>query len=159
MKDQEERYIHFMNCIQSLNEALRILKSIKQESGNPLVGPAFKFALILYSKPYTTARGNIKARYSLGLEHVPTEHQELHKEILAARHQILAHSDLTVEDAQIYVFENKNGRYVGVSKNIIDGTEKLRRINDIIDLIEKTLDSMYSKEKELKANLQPSMIE
>ena len=125
MTEQQEQYIHFVSCIQNLNEALRILKIIRRQPGNPLIGPAFEFALIEYSKPYTASRGNFKAKYFLGDENVPTDYSELHKEILAARHQIHAHSDLTVEDASIYVIEDNYGKHVGLSKNIIYGTEKL----------------------------------
>jgi hypothetical protein len=156
MTEQEEQYIHFVSCIQNLNEAWRILKIIRQQADNPLVGPAFEFALIEYSKPYTASRGKFKGNYSLGIENVPPEYRELHKEILAARHQIHAHSDLTVDDAHIFVVEENYRKYVGISKNIIYSTEKLERIGDIIDLIEKTLDSMYEKEKQLKAELPPS---
>lgn len=156
MTGKEEQYIHFVSCIQNLNEALRILKIIKQQSGNPLIGPAFEFALIEYSKPYTKSRGNLKYYHSLGVEDIPQEYHKLHKEILDARDQIHAHSDLTVEDATIYVVEGNHRKYAGISKNIIDGTEKLKRIDDIIDLIEKTLDSMYVRAKQLKAELPPS---
>ncbi len=156
MTEQEEQYIHFVSCIQNLNEAWRILKTVEQQPGNPLIGPAFEFALIEYSKPYTASRGNFKYNYSLGIENVPPEYRELHNEILAARHQIHAHSDLTVDDAHIYVVENNYGKHVGISKNIIYGTEKLRKIGDIVDLIEKTLDVMYVKVKQLKAELPPS---
>jgi len=157
MTEQEEKYIHFVSCIRNLNESLRILNVIKEQSGNPLIGPAFEFALIEYSKPYTEARGNFKHRYSLGMDNVPSEYHELHKEILAARHQIHAHSDLTIQDAYLYVFESHSKKYVGISQNIIDGTEKLGRISDIIALIEKTLDSMYMQEKQLKAELPSSV--
>ncbi len=156
MTEQEEQYIHFVSCIQNLNEALRILKIIEQQSGNPLVGPAFEFALIEYSKPYTSSRGNFKRSYSLGIDNVPSEYHVLHKEILVARHQIHAHSDLTLQDAYLYVFESHSKKYVGIAQNIIHGTEKLSRIGDIITMIEKTLDSMYVKEEQLKAKLPPS---
>ncbi len=156
MTEQEEMYIHFVFCIQNLNEALRILKIIEQQSENPLISPAFEFALIEYSKPYTSSRGNFKYNYSLGIDNVPLEYHALHKEILAARHQIHAHSDLTVEDAYLYVFEVNTRKYVGISKKIIDDTEKLTRIGDIINMIEKTLDFMYLKEERLKAELPPS---
>ena len=52
MIDQEEYFIYFKKCIECLNEARRILKIIKAQPDNDLVGPAFEFAIIEYSKPY-----------------------------------------------------------------------------------------------------------
>ncbi len=59
MNLQEEQYVHFVSSTDNLNNAWQILQNIKQilqenkqGKGNPLVGAAFRFALIEYSKPY-----------------------------------------------------------------------------------------------------------
>jgi hypothetical protein len=149
---EEERYIHFVSCIGHLNKAWGILQDIKQNKGNRLVGPAFQFALIEYSKPYVESRGIVKA-HRLGIKHVPSQYRTLHKEILTERKTIHAHSDLTVDDAKVYVANTKYGKYVGIVRNIVYDTEKLTKINDIIDLIEKSLASMSVRVRQLEAAL------
>ncbi len=57
MTDQEEHFVHFVSSIDKLNNAWRILQEIKRHKGHPLVVPAFRFALVEYSKPYTVSYG------------------------------------------------------------------------------------------------------
>jgi len=162
MNLQEEQYVHFVSSTDNLNNAWQILQNIKQilqenkqGKGNPLVGAAFRFALIEYSKPYKCSRGIIK-KYKLNNEHVPIKHSKLHGRILDARDEILAHSDLTVMEAKVYITNTEHGRFVQMGQNVIYGTEELPNIDAIIDLIEKTLDSMYIEVKRLEAALPPN---
>jgi len=160
MSEQEEKYIHLANSIDSLNTAWRILKKIKEEKGNPLAGFAFQFALIEYSKPYkdsNSARLNEKGKplhkYRLGIEYVPQKYLMLHRRILNARDKIHAHLDLDIRDAKVYVQSTERGRNIMRSQNIIDGTQEMRNIDDIISLIEGTLDAMREEAKKLGDNL------
>lgn len=120
MTRQEEQYIHFVSCINNLNEAWRILQIIKQSNDNPLIGPAFQFALIEYSKPYFESRGVVKTNHRLGLKHIPTRYHGLHNEILTARKQLHAHSDLTVQDARVFVTNTDYGKHVGTASSVCD---------------------------------------
>ena len=157
MSLQEEQYVHFVSSIDNLNTAWRILKKIIEgDKDNPLVGPAFRFAFIKYSKPYTCSRGTIKKEHKLDDKHIPDKHRELHKRILNARDKILAHSDLTVMEAKVYIADTEHGRFVQTSQNIIHGMEEFPNIDAIIDLIEQTLDSMYIEVKRLEAELSPN---
>jgi hypothetical protein len=159
MTEQEEKYVHFGSCIDDLNSAWRLLHEIKQCKGNSLVGAAFQFALIEYSKPYKVSLGavsNSKGRpipYKLDESRIPPKHIELHKRIIDARDQIHAHSDLTVMEAKLYVKNSPQGRVVGAVQNKITGTEELSKIDAIIGLIEETLDRMYEDVKQLEAAL------
>lgn len=152
MTEKEEEYIHFVSSIKDLNNAWRLLQEIKRCEGSSLVSAAFRFALIEYSKPYGKSRGNIK-RHSLKEEHVPLSHRELHKRILDARDQIHAHSDLTIMEAKLYVKNTPHGKIAGTIQNGIDSTREFSNIDAIIDLIEKTLESMYVKEELSKQEL------
>ena len=67
---------------------------IKKQEGNNLIAPAFKFALIEYSKPYKISRGVKKRSYKLDSRYVPSKYHELHLRIIETRDQILAHADL-----------------------------------------------------------------
>ena len=153
MTQQEEEFVHLVSCIQNLNNAWLILQEIRHHTESPrLVNAAFQFALIEYAKPYTTSRGTVQ-NHRLDEKYIPAEHLELHARILQARHQIHAHSDLTVMDAKLYVTDTPNGKIAGHSQNIIHGTEEMRNLDSIIDLIEQTLDSMYEEEKRLEQRL------
>ena len=159
MTEQEEEYVHFVSCINDLNIAWRLLQEIKQCKGNILVGAAFQFALIEYSKPYKASFGILRNSTGkliprkLDESHVPAMHIQLHKRIIDARDRIHAHSDLTVMEAKVYVKNSPHGKIVGTLQNKIYGTEELSNIDAIIDLIEQTLDSMYVEVKRLEAAL------
>jgi hypothetical protein len=153
MTPQEEYYVYFVSSIDNLNKAWHILQDIKEYKGSSLVGPAFQFALVEYSKPYRNSRGTVGkgANYKLGDIHIPAKHLELHKRILAARDQTHAHSDLTVKEAKLRVVKTVSGKYASRVQNAIRGTEELSNIESIIELIEQSLDSMYIEAKRLEA--------
>ena len=151
----EERYIHLASSSHDLNYAWYVLQEIRKEPSNPLNGTAFMFALICYARPYTVSRGELQ-RYVLDTQHVPTEHAALHDRLLSARHKILAHSDLTVKEARLHVANTSTGKFVGVVQNTIFGTEEFGNLDTIVDLIEKTLRSLYASLDHLKSNLPPN---
>jgi hypothetical protein len=160
MTQEREYFIHFRQSIQNLNNAWVILQVIKTEGYNPdLVNAAFQFALIEYCKPYKCSYGKIKnakgksVSYTLEHEHIPPEYLPLHHRILAARDQIHAHSDLTILDTRVCVKDSPRGKIAGYVQNVIRGTEEMQNLDSIIDLIERTLDSMYEKDDKLKQNL------
>lgn len=160
MTEQEERFVHLVSCIRDLNNARRVLQEIKQcKTKSLLVGAAFRFALVEYSKPYKDSLGvvlNSKGkphRYKLNDQHVPPDHRDLHQEILARRDKLHAHSDLTVRDAKLYVAQTSSGKIAQIGENLIYGTEELGRLDDIIRLIEGTLDNLYREEKRLESQL------
>jgi hypothetical protein len=160
MTYQEEQYVHFVSSIGKLNNAWRILREIKLHGDHPLVGPAFQFALIEYSKPYTVsygteldAKGKPKHKHLLDEKYIPGNHRALHSRLLTARNKIHAHDDLNVKEAKLHVAKTGHGKFVGTVQNIIYGSEELSNIDDIIDLIELTLDSMYVEAERLKAAL------
>jgi len=151
MTEKEEEFIHFTSCIKALNNAWVIITSIKEQTGNPLIGPAFRFALIEYSKPYRQSFGS--KRWKLDTECIPDEMKDLHNRITDARDQIHAHSDLTVMEARVYIHEVEGQRYSGIVQNKITGLEELPNIDKIQFLIEETLNNMYEKERVLEAAL------
>jgi len=160
MNELEEKYIHLANCIDSLNTAWRILKKIKDENGNPLAGSAFQFALIEYSKAYKDSnsayfneKGKPLYKYKLGIDFIPKDYLMLHTRIINARDKILAHLDLDIRDAKVYVQSTERGRNILRSQNIVDGTEEMKNLDDIISLIEGTLDAIRDEEKGLGDNL------
>lgn len=152
MSRQEENYIHFVSSCETLKNSMQILKETKRDMNHPLAGAAFQFALVEYSKPYTTSygaernkKGNRKHKFCLGTDFVPDRFKEFHNKIVTARKQLHAHDDLSLKDAKLYVSKTKVGKMVGTIQNNIDPTDKLSRIDEIIEMIDKTLDNMYDE--------------
>ncbi len=154
MTEQEERFVHFTFCITWLNNAWRLLGKIQTQYENPLRGPAFRFALIEYCKPYKLSRG-INKKYKLDTSLIPITYLPLHQRILDSRDQIHAHSDLTVIDAKLHVHEFLGQLYTLIPQNIIHDTEEFQNLQQIISLIEGTLNNMYAQVKILENALAP----
>jgi len=153
MNNVEERYIHSSCCLEWLNESWSLLCKLRDDRHNPLVGAAFRFALILYAKPYRQSHGPNTWRLQLDSAFVPPEHLDLHDKVLAERDHLHAHSDLTVMDAVVSVHTFEEQRYALVVRNRIDPTKLLSRLDDVISLVEGSLDLMYVEAKRLEALL------
>ena len=154
MTEQEEHFIHFVSCISWLNNAWRLLNIIHTQNENPLVGPAFRFALVEYCKPYKLSHG-VNKKFKLDTSYIPKKRLPLHEKIISSRDQIHAHSDLTVMEAKLHVHEFMKQRYTLITQNIIYETEELSNLQEIVDLIEATLGNMYVHEKILENTLKP----
>jgi hypothetical protein len=157
-QDQEnEKFIHLRACIRTLNNAWRILQELRDGNAElcsaTLVGAAFQFALVEYSKPYLKSRGEEVPNHVLDERFIPSHHLGLHQRIVEARNQIHAHSDITVMGAKLYVKNAPSGKIVGSVQNIIHGTEEYPNLEAIIELIEQTLDNMYVEEKVIEQRL------
>jgi hypothetical protein len=152
MTEDDECLIHFSLSVTWLNNAWRLMQRIRDQSGNELSGPAFRFALIEYCKPYKQSRGVTK-RFKLDTKFIPSEFLSLHKRIVESRDQVHAHSDLSVLDARLSVHKFMGQRYAQIAQNYITGVEELSNLADIIQLIEGTLDNMYVELGVLEASL------
>ena len=153
MNLRNERFIHFDICTYRLNGAWRTLKTIKENCSHPLVGPAFRFALVEYAVPYTGSDGTSKKRYRLGTQYVPTKLLRLHERLVASRNQIQAHADLSILNAKLSYVDLDGERLVSIGQDNINGLEELAHIDEIIRLIEGTLDNMYADRENLKREL------
>ena len=152
---KNEDFIHFDTCIDRLQSAWTTLTMIKANLGHPLVGLAFRFALVEYATPYNRSDGVQNTRYRLDESHVPKDSLELHRRLLSSRSRIQAHADLTVLDAEVSYTELRGERLVSVSQNIITGLEELQSLDAIIRLVELTLRSMSEDRDRRKLKLEP----
>ena len=156
MNTAEERYVHFSCCLEWLNESWALLKTLKDERQNPLFAPSFRFALILYSKPYRESRGSATRKHRLDMSFIPSAHADLHKIILNERDQMHAHSDLTVMAAQLTVHKFEEQKYAMIIRNHLEPTRLASRFDEVVDLLEQTIDRMYIEVKTLEAQLPPT---
>jgi hypothetical protein len=147
MNDQHETHLHFLVCIDRLNNAWATLNAVRAAKDNPLAGPAFRYALVEYATPYTRSDGPIKRHRYLAETWVPPEYLALHRRILDARSKVHAHADLTVLEAQLHISEIQGKQYISRVQNMIHGLEKIGNIDAIISLVEGTLSNMYAEQE------------
>ena len=91
----------------------------------------------------------------VGTDYVPAEYVSLHTQILNKRDTFLAHSDLNIKDARLHVENNNWGKSALISQNIVDVTAEFLKIDEILDLIEKTILAMYKEQDLLISGLTP----
>jgi hypothetical protein len=153
MTVQEERFMHFLLCIDDLNEARLILREVRSAEVSILKAAAFRFALVKYATPYSSSKGRAVARLKLSEDFVPRDLKWLHSRIIDARHQVHAHTDLNVRNASLHVVDIGGQKIALPIQNIIRGTEELPEVDRIIELIERTLDAMIPESDRLQALL------
>jgi hypothetical protein len=137
----QEVYVHYAECINSLNTAWSILKALQTEGSQSILSAAaFRMALVEYAKPYHTSYGDAQKRHRLEMPTLQASNQKIHKQIMDLRDQVLAHSDLTIKDANLQI---QGGRALIVSNSL----PQMPKLDDVIDLIERTLDQMYADQK------------
>jgi len=153
MKAVEERYVHFACCLEWLNESWALLRALKAQRENPLFASSFRFALVLYAKPYRESRGIAVRKHRLDATFIPDQYVALHKEIVDERDQLHAHSDLTVMDALLAVHTFEEQKYAVMVRNHLDLTRLASRIDEVICLVEKTIDRMNVEVKALEKQL------
>ena len=153
MHPRNEAFIHFDMSTERLNSALRTLNMVKEHQDHPLMGPAFRFALVEYAAPYTNSEGMTKKNHSLGTRYVPKDFLTLHERLVTSRKKIHAHADLSVRDPRLSYTDMGDQRLVSITQKNITGLEELQHIDDIIRLIERTLKNMYAQRDTLKQGL------
>ena len=153
MTISEEQYVHYLECINSLNQSWSILQDFRAtEQKSAIQAAAFRFALVEYAKPYNSSYGIHKNRkkreaYKLPPPKLFAEDLLLHQQILDLRDQFLAHSDLKWKEAVFHLASYGARHSFGI---LSSGLHQFPDIDAVIDLIERTLDIMYVEQKELE---------
>ncbi len=155
MTAAHESYIHLLTCIERLNSSRQTLKEIERNLSNPLVGPAFRYAIVEYCTVFTRSEGHYRWRNQLSDDLVPAAHRELHNRVLAARHTVHAHADLKPLDAQLCIDWIDGEKYVGLTKNHISVLEELENLSQLIDLIQCVLDGAIDMERDAEKSIEP----
>ena len=148
MKRDDEAYIHFQECITSLNRAWRTIKELQvSENAHPaLQRAAYQMTLIDYAKPYKESRGANKRSHRLRFPRsLSNTDKVLHKKLLNLRDQFLAHSDLSIKDAKVNVVEVAGQPLPLITSNI---DPQLPEPEAVRQLIERTLLHLYKKHPE-----------
>lgn len=156
MTASEEEYIHYVECIDSLNRAWWILQKLREtKQRDAITAAAFRFALVEYAKPYKGSDGihqnrKKKNSYKLRPPSLSLEDLTLHQQILYLRDRVLAHSDLTLKEAVVYRWQYGGQMNVGIVSN---NSQQLPDIDSVVEFIERTLNIMYVEQILLKESL------
>ncbi len=149
MTASEEDYVHYVECIDSLNRAWWILQKLRETTQrDAITAAAFRFALVEYAKSYKGSDGicrNQKKRnaYKLPTPSLSVEDLVLHQQILNLRDQVLAHSDMTWKEARVYLNSYEGKLHASFMSN---GDLPFPEIDAVIGLIERTLEIMKIEE-------------
>jgi len=149
----EERFHHIATCISRLHSALETLRTIKAASpDDPLIPPAFRFAIVEYVSAFTRSDGQVKKNYTLGDKHVPPKYLDLHKRLKTARNSVHAHSDLKIMSAQFKAIGTRANPAAEIRGCYINELKELQNIDQIISLINESINNMYvDRDTQLKA--------
>jgi len=144
MERDDEAYIHYQECITSLNSAWQTLGKLEELSVHPVLRSAsYHMALIDYAKPFTKSYGKDGRTHQL---RVPSllldEEKSLHHDLMKLRNKFLAHSDLNEKDAKVYVGRIGNEPL----PLIVSNTDPLMpKPAHVRQLIERALDILYQE--------------
>ncbi len=152
LSEQEEEYFHLVNCLECFGRAHKILKElISTDSVSPvLTDAASRLAMIEYAKAYTVAHGHAKYRYKLSPPCLSVEHEKLHRTILILRDKVLAHSDLVPKQGRIHHYPVESPEPALVSLN---ADPKLPKPDKLLSLVEKTIEELKIRRKQLSDDL------
>lgn len=140
---EDEAYIHFQECLTDLNSAWRILEELQQAKITPVLWTAsYHMALVEYAKPFKISFGANKRKHVLPTPSLPESELQLHTRLLYLRDKVLAHSELSVKDAKVYVGEIAGQSFPLISSN----TEPvLPDVAVVKTHVQRVLDHLYTQ--------------
>lgn len=139
MKELHEIYIFHQECLTSLNTALSIVEALSTTNTRSIINwAAYRMALIEYAKPYKKSKGKKIKNHVLPITKLSTEDIKLHERVIVLRDQLLAHSDITIKDAELLIFPSQNETYALIVSNT---DPELPSISEFHRLIENSLEN------------------
>ena len=151
MNVEHERYIFFQECITSLNIAWSIVDALDISKNHKTVAlAAYRMAFIEYAKPYRKSRGIHVKNHTLPLPDISKEDKILHDRIIDLRDTVLAHSDIAIKDAKLYL-GNVEGRPLPLMAS--NTAPVLPSLTEFRGLIERSLDQLYKDLPNLEGRL------
>jgi len=110
-------------------------------------------ALVEYAKPFKQSHGTGNRRHSLRFPSLSSDDAALHQQLLNLRDQVLAHSDLTVKDAKLYL--GQVGEKI-MPLIVSNTTPQLPEKERVQRLVERVLDALYAQIPAYQAQFQSS---
>jgi len=137
-----EVFLHTQNCFNDFNDSRNVLRAVGQSSNEILRNAAFKYAVIAYCRAYTSSKGKQSGSMTLDKKYIPSGFYDLHTQLLGNRHKIYAHTDRDILEAKLQVSDISGQKLPMRTQNVIYPLNLMTRIDEIIDLVEKTMDEI-----------------
>ncbi len=145
-----EIFLHAQNCLDDLDDARNVLRAVRDSDIGLIREAAFKYAVVAYCRAYTASQGKKGTpRRKLEERNIPDGFRELHDELLRCRDKMYAHSDRDIIDAKISVHELRGQKIPFCIQNVVYPLEVMNRIEEIIELTEKTMDAIIDAHQEM----------
>lgn len=146
----EEQFIHYQESITSLNRAWRTVCELeKTDSGTAIWAAAYRMALVGYCKPFKRSNGITQKSLRLNVPELSVELNEVHNQVTGLRDKLLAHSDLSSLDPEVYYSAE------GTANIIKNCSPAMPSLNELRTLVESVLDYFYKKESEYAPRKKP----
>lgn len=153
MTDDHEYHLHLLVCMDRLNAAWHTLRQIETDRAQPLVGPAFRYALVEYAAAFTRSDSPSNKRRRLQESLVPSTHLALHQRIIGARNSVHAHADLKVLEPRLEFHVVGGERQIARVENFIHGLEELSNLPEVVALVEGVLSNLYVEHEKSKQRI------
>lgn len=139
-----DRFPHIQNCIDDFDDARRVLRALSESDDGILRGAAFKYAVVAYCRAYTPSHGNKGSRrMKLDQRYIPERFRDLHDELVRCRDKMYAHTDRDILHAKLSPHEICGRKVPMRVRNVLDPLELVSRKEEMVKLIELTMDSIF----------------
>jgi len=108
---------------------------------------------VSYSRPFAGSKGVEVAKYVLKERFVPRKNLTLHKELIALRNQIFAHTDLTYRKPRVADFSCGNNRWFPMAFKAYDYDGLFAKIEDISGLIKEIQGNLRKEIAQIESNI------
>jgi hypothetical protein len=122
----------------SLIDMERVQRSIEYLRGTEemdLKAALFRDAVVSYAKPFSSNRYSDQTKgLRISSDHVPKEQKALHDEILALRDELIAHTDMPVQNPKIEKYQDEVGQNYSMSVSGYETIHKEHLIEPLLKL-------------------------
>ena len=143
MTRDDEPYVHFQESLSNINSAWQILGELGDVGASRILRrAAYHMALIEYAKPFKSSFGANKRRHTIAFPLTSAADVKLHRSVIDLRDQFLAHSDISIKDATVYLGQLAGKPFPLIISNV---DLALPEPSAIKALVERVLDALYSQ--------------
>jgi hypothetical protein len=149
-----EQYNFYMLADTDMNQALNTLKLIRRYKKKDVINALIRDVVVTYSRPFTYCKGNYKTKYMLDKdEFVPKKFHALHEKIIRYRHQVFAHTDLTLRKPRLGRLQFGSGNRYAMSCKIISPRDFENYLPKIGETIHQVKENIFTKLRDIEKEL------
>ncbi len=93
-----ENYCFLRLCMIDLSAAKRRVAQLEPLKDDSVRIPLLENVVVVYARPFSGNKGRVQGKHRLPKSHIPSDSLDLHRELIALRNELFAHSDATFHD-------------------------------------------------------------